>query len=192
MKNISIRFRLFYSNIPEILWTKGFGTNPFKVARKFLFRLPSNVYTWCAINNVRNVTIQAISSQATQKYCFEMSTASNTSKELQLARKVIGFHWPMRSANGIVSSYLKTISSVLGNEKSIKSILISCAEIPSITNTYSNGVIELIFGILDSTKSKTDSTDALCTTCIRKIPQTSWVIRYCQERISLRRILTFQ
>ena len=66
---------------------------------------------------------------------------------------------------------LKPLFSVLGNEKSIKSILISCAEIPSITNTYSNGVIELIFGILDTTKSKTDTTDALCTTCIRQIPK---------------------
>ena len=100
-----------------------------------------------------------------------MSTASNTSKKFQLARKVIGFHWPMCSANQSaqnLSSFLKIISSVLGNEKSIKSILISCAEIPSITNTYSNGVIELIFGILDSTKSKTDTTEPLCTTCIRK------------------------
>ena len=102
-----------------------------------------------------------------------MSTASNTSQKFQLARKVIGFHWPMLSANQsaqILSSFFKTVASVLGNEKSIKSILISCAAIPSITNTYSNGVIELIFGILDSTKSKTDTTEPLCTTCIRKIP----------------------
>ena len=123
-----------------------------------------------------------------------MSTASNTSKKFQLARKVIGFHWSILSANQsaqILSSFLKTVASVLGNEKSIKSILISCAEIPSITNTYSNGVIELIFGILDSTKSKTDTTEPLCTTCIRKIPKLCMVYRYCQENISLRRILTF-
>ena len=77
---------------------------------------------------------------------------------------------------------MKTIASVLGNEKSIKSILISCAEIPSITNTYSNGVIELIFGILDSTKSKTDTTEPLCTTCIRKIPKLYGFIAIAKKR----------
>ena len=56
--------------------------------------------------------------------------------------------------------------SVLGDAKDIKSILISCSKIPSITNTYSNGVIELIFGILDTTKTKNDSSDSLCNTCI--------------------------
>ena len=76
---------------------KSFGSNPFKVARKFLFRLSSNVYTGCAVNNVRNVAIQASSSQTSEKYSFKMSTASNTSKKFQLACEVIGF--PMLSAN---------------------------------------------------------------------------------------------